>query len=129
MKVFLAIKYYQDMRNRNLIEKICTSFENRNCEVFAFARNIQNYGPCKLSGTEVMNIAFNKIKNSDIFVVDASEMSIGIGIEAGVAYSNNVPVYVIAKKGAYVSESIKGISRGFFTYNIPEDISNFNIKL
>ncbi len=129
MKIFLAIKYYQDMRNKNLIEKICYSLESKNLNVFAFARNIQNYGPCKLSGKEVMDIAFDKIKNSDAFVIDASELSIGIGVEAGVAYSNNIPIFVIAQKDAYVSESIKGISRGCFRYDVPEDILNFEIKL
>lgn len=129
MKIFLAIKYYQDMRNKNLIEKICYSLESKNLNVFAFARNIQNYGPCKLSGKEVMDIAFDKIKNSDAFVIDASELSIGIGVEAGVAYSNNIPIFVIAQKDAYVSESIKGIARVCFRYDVPEDILNFEIKL
>ena len=34
MKIFLAIKYYEDMRNKNLIEKICSSFESKNITVF-----------------------------------------------------------------------------------------------
>lgn len=129
MKIFLAIKYYEDMRNKNLIEKICSSLESKNLNVFAFARNIQNYGPCKLSGKEVMDIAFDKIKHSDAFVIDASELSIGIGVEAGVAYCNNIPIFVIAQKNAYVSESIKGIARECFRYDVPEDILNFEIKL
>ena len=91
MKAFLAIKYYEDMRNKNLIETICKSFENQNIQVFAFARNIQNYGPCNMPGDKVMNLAFAEIKKSDIFIIDASELSIGIGIEAGVAFSNNIP--------------------------------------
>ncbi len=127
MKAFFAIKYYEDMRNRNLIEKICSVFENKNIDIFAFARNVQNYGPCNFSGKEVMNIAFKKIKSSDIFIIDASEMSIGIGVEAGVAYSNNIPIYLIARKGVYVSESIKGISEKQFFYSLPDELSNFNI--
>lgn len=129
MKIFLAIKYYEDMRNKNLIEKICSSFESKNIDVFAFARNVQNYEPCKFSGKEVMEIAFGEIKRSNAFVIDASELSIGIGVEAGVAYSNNVPIFVIAQKDAYVSESITGIAKDCFRYNVPEDILNFEIKL
>ncbi len=127
MKAFLAIKYYDDMRNKNLIETICNSLQKHNIEVFAFAKNIQNYGPCNLSGDQVMNIAFNEIKQSDIFIIDASELSIGIGIEAGVAYSNKIPIYLIANKNAYVSNSIKGIAKKSYFYDSPEEISNFEI--
>lgn len=124
MKAFLAIKYYDDMRNKNLIETICKSFEKQNIEMFAFARNIQNYGPCNMSGDEVMSLAFSEIKKSDIFIIDASELSIGIGIEAGVALSNNVPIYLIADKNAYVSNSVKGIAKDSYFYSSPEELEN-----
>ncbi|MDO4200190.1 MAG: hypothetical protein Q4D57_05525 [Clostridia bacterium] len=127
MKAFLAIKYYDDMRNKNLIEGICQSFENQNIEIFAFARNIQNYGPCNMSGEEVMNLAFSQIKKSDIFIIDASELSIGIGIEAGVALSNNIPIYLIAHKNAYVSNSVKGIAKKSYFYSSPEELRNLKI--
>ena len=109
------------------MEKICFQIENKGINVFLFARNVQNYGPCKLSGQEVMDIAFDEIKKSDIIIVEASEISIGVGIEAGVAYANNIPIYTIAQKEAYVSNSIKGISKKCFFYDIPEDLKNFKL--
>lgn len=127
MKGFLAIKYYDDMRNRSLIETICNAFESKGIDMFAFARDVQNYGPCNMSGDEVMNLAFEKIKSSDIFIIDASELSIGIGIEAGVAYSNDIPIYVIADKNAYVSNSIKGIAKKCYFYSSPTELVNFEI--
>lgn len=127
IKAFLAIKYYEDMRNKELIETIYSALKAQNIETFIFAKNVQNYGPCKMSGNEVMNIAFDTIKSSDIFIIDASELSIGIGVEAGVAYSNGIPIYLIANKNSYVSESIKGISKKVFLYNNPEEIKNFKI--
>ena len=127
IKVFLAIKYYEDMRNKELIETIYSALKAQNIETFIFAKNVQNYGPCKMSGNEVMNLAFDTIKSSDIFIIDASELSIGIGVEAGVAYSNGIPIYLIANKNSYVSESIKGISKKVFLYNNPEEIKNFKI--
>ena len=127
MKAFLAIKYYDDMRNKNLIEEICKSLEFQKFEVFAFARNVQKYGPCNLSGAEVMEKAFYEIKSSNVFVIDASELSVGIGVEAGVAYSNNIPIYLVAKNGVYVSESIKGIAKKSFFYNEPCEIKTFKI--
>lgn len=127
MKAFLSIKYYDDMKNKPLMEKICFELENKGLSVFLFARDIQNYGSCKLTGKEVMDIAFSEIKKSDILIVEASEISIGVGIEAGVAYASNIPIYTIAQKDAYVSNSIKGISKKSFFYDIPEDLKDFEI--
>lgn len=129
MKAFLAIKYYEDMRNKNLIEIICHSFKKQDIDVFAFAKNVQNYGPCKFTGSEVMSMAFQKIKSSDIFIIDASELSIGIGVEAGVAYSNHIPIYLVAKKGVYVSESIRGIACKSFFYDNEKELADFKINL
>lgn len=128
IKAFLAIKYYEDMRNKGLIEEIYSALKFQNIETFVFAKNIQNYGPCTMPGAEVMKIAFDTIKSSDIFIIDASELSIGIGVEAGVAYSNGIPIYLIANKNSYVSDSIKGISKKIFLYNHPKEIQNFEIN-
>lgn len=121
MKAFLAIKYYDDMKNRETIESIVKSLKRKGIETFVFAKNIQNYKPCKMDGKSVMDIAFAEIKKSDIFVIDATELSIGIGIEAGVAYSNKIPIYLIANKNADVSNSIKGISCKMYFYNSPDE--------
>ena len=127
MKAFLAVKYYDDMRNKDLIETICSRLTRQNIKVFAFARNIQNYKPCTMSGSEVMKIAFNEIKSSDIFIIDASELSIGIGIEAGVAYCNNIPIYLLANTNSYVSNSIRGIAKKSFFYNDISDIEKWTV--
>ncbi len=124
MKAFLAIKYYDDMKNKDKIEKICKALEKKGINTFVFVRDVQNYERCTLAPDEVMNLAFKNIKSSDIFIIDASEVSIGIGIEAGYAYTNNIPIYVIAQKGSEVSNSIKGIAKKFFTYVDPCEISD-----
>ena len=122
MKIFLSIKYYDDMRNKNLIESICSSIESMGHEVFVFARDVQNYKKCELSPEEIMKIAFEKIKSSDVLLADASELSIGVGIEVGYAFSNNIPIYLTANKNAYVSNSIKGISSKSYFYDDPLEV-------
>ena len=122
MKVFLSIKYYDDMRNKNLIEKICSAIENCGDIPFVFAKNVQNYSKCEFSAEEIMKIAFNEINSSDVLLIDATELSIGIGIEAGYAFSKKIPIYLIANKNAYVSNSIKGISSKALFYDKPEEI-------
>lgn len=128
MKVFLSIKYYDDMRNKNLIEKICSAIENCGDIPFVFAKNVQNYGKCEFSAEEIMEIAFNEINSSDVLLIDATELSIGIGIEAGYAFSKKIPIYLIAKKNAYVSNSIKGIASKALFYDKPEEIEKLFCK-
>ena len=41
IKAFLAIKYYEDMRNKGLIEEIYSALKFQNIETFVFAKNIQ----------------------------------------------------------------------------------------
>ena len=122
MKAFLSIKYYDDMRNKDLIEKICCAVNE--IEVFAFVRDVQNYGKCNLLPHEIMERAFKEIKSSDILIVEASELSIGVGIEAGYGYSNGIPIYLIANHKAEVSNSIKGIAYKTLFYKDINEISS-----
>ena len=121
MRAFLSIKYYEDMRNKKHIENICNTLEK--IEVFVFARDAQQYKPCNLLPSEIMEIAFKEIKSSDVLIIDASKLSIGIGIEAGYAYCNNIPIYMIANKESEVSGSIKGISSKILFYDDISEIS------
>ena len=116
MKVFLSIKYYDDMRNRGLIEKICAPLESKGIETFVFARDVQNYEKCKLLPKEIMETAFKEIEKSDVLLVDASETSIGVGIEVGYAYVKRIPIYLIASKKAEVSNSVKGVAEKSLFY-------------
>lgn len=109
------------MRNKELIEKICCAVNE--IEVFAFVRNVQNYGKCNLLPNEIMETAFKEIKRSNILIVEASQLSIGVGIEAGYAYSNGIPIYLIAHYKSEVSNSIKGIADKTLFYKDINEIS------
>lgn len=121
MRAFFAIKYYNDSKNNELVENIINTLKKIDIDVFALVN-------CKLELTaqELMKTAFEEIDKSDIFLIEASEPSIGIGIEAGYAYMKNKPIYLIANKNAYVSDSIKGISNKVVIYDNIEDL--FKLK-
>lgn len=128
MKAFLAIKYHDNMQNKDTIESICAALESSSVKVFAFARDIQHYGACKMTPKAIMERAFKEIKSSDIFIIEASEISIGIGIEAGVAFSAGIPIYLIYKDGSNVSNSIKGIAKKQLVYREYKELSNLIIN-
>lgn len=50
----------------------------------------------------------NLVKNSKLFVVDVSNRSLGVGIELGIAKSNNTKVVLVAKQNCQVSDMVTG---------------------
>lgn len=50
----------------------------------------------------------NLIKTSKLFVVDVSNRSLGVGIELGIAKSNNIKVVLVAKQNSQVSDMVTG---------------------
>ncbi len=128
MRAFLAIKYYNNLQNKELIENITQTFKKINIDIFVFVRDVQNYKISGLTPKELMQRAFEEIEKSDIFIIEASETSIGIGIEAGYAYMKKIPIYLIARKDAEVSNSIKGISEKSIFYNTLDDLLDLKIN-
>lgn len=122
MRAYLAIKYYSDLKNKELIENITETLKAIGIDAFVFARDIENYQISNLTPEELMKRAFEEIEKSDLLIIEASEQSIGIGIEAGYAYTKKIPVYLIAKKDTYVSGSIKGISKKCVFYENMDDL-------
>lgn len=55
----------------------------------------------------------NLIKTSDLFIADVTNKSIGLGLELGVAWENNVTVELVARTGANISNMVFGA----FPYN------------
>ena len=123
MRAFLAIKYYDNIENKNLIEKISKTLNSIDIDTFVFARDVENYKAWEQSAEQLMARAFKEIEKSDILIVEASNPSFGVGIEACYAYMKGIPVYLIANKTAKVSDSIKVISKDIFFYNNVEELT------
>ena len=55
-------------------------------------------------------------KDIDLIIAECSYPSIGLGIELGWAFDDNIPLYCIHKKGTKVSGSIYAITQNIFEY-------------
>ena len=55
-------------------------------------------------------------KDINLIIAECSYPSIGLGIELGWAFDDNIPIYCIHKKGTKVSESIYAITQNIFEY-------------
>jgi len=116
MKIFIGIKYYKDKRNSALIEAIKDIVKSLNYEPYSFTEEgyIENE-------REMIQKALRKIEECDILILEASEPSFGVGIEAGYGFSKNKKIITIFNEAKPCSRTLKGISHYCLSYkNIPE---------
>jgi len=121
MKAYIGIKYYEDFRNRNIIEKVSLVLENRGYETSCIVRDTEQWGLVKLKPHELMKTTFEEINSCNIMIIDLSEKGVGLGIEAGYAFAKGIPIITIAEEASDISKTMEGISRQVIFYrNIDE---------
>ena len=111
MKAYISIKYRADNGNKDCIEKISSALERNGIETVCIARDIEKWGQVQLSPHELMQRTFAEIDSSHLVVVDLTEKGVGLGIEAGYAYAEQIPIVVITRKGSDISATLQGIAR------------------
>ena len=121
-KAFLSIKFHEDGKNRKLIEEVCNALEKAGIETRTLFRDHEKWGKIKFEPEELMRLTFEEIDRADILVVEFSEKGVGLGIEAGYAFSKNKPIIILAKVGSDISTTIKGISKQVIFYNNFDDL-------
>lgn len=127
MKAYIGIKYHHDCRNRVTIEKIASILENAGYETSCIIRDKEKWGSVTLTPNELMEATFKEIDSSNVVVIDVTEKGVGLGIESGYAYAKGIPVYIVAKEGSEMSNTMLGISKKVLIYEELEDmITMFN---
>ena len=129
MKVYIAIKYHVNLKNRKLIEKISNALEVNSITSCCIIRDKEQWGRKTFSAEELMEVSFKEIESSDFIIIDLSEKGVGLGIEAGYAYANGIPIITIAEEGSDISETLKGISKEVFFYKEPNELIKFFNRL
>lgn len=124
MKIYLGIKFYPDSSNKDLIDSINKVLTDNGHTCYCVARDLEKWGKVSLSSKELMEITFKEIRNSDIILIEFSEKGVGLGIEAGYAVGQGIPVSIIAKYGSDISNTISGIAEDVYYYNRIEDIKD-----
>ena len=122
MKAYLAIKHYEDFRNKEIVENISLALEKRGYETICFIRDIEKGGTVHFDADVMMNMVFDKISECDLFLVDITEKGVGLGIGSGYAYAKGIPVVVIAKVGSDIPTTLKGIAKEVLFYDSFDDI-------
>ena len=128
MKAYLIIKFDTD-RNRKRIGKVCDALEKARFSTTVMVRDYEKWGKVTFSPKKLMQLSFRIIRESDIVVAEFSEKGVGVGIEAGYAFSKGKPIIVVAKKGSDISATVKGIAKKVFIYNNPKSLIPFFRKI
>ncbi len=129
MKLFLSIKFYENAKNLEQIKSIVKTAKESGHEMVSICTDFEEDGKKKFDSRELMEITFREISKSDCVIIEFSEKGVGLGIEAGYAFSKNIPIFVIAKKGSDVSYTLQGISKKIFFYEETRELKEFFEKI
>ncbi|MFA6436861.1 MAG: hypothetical protein WC242_01955 [Candidatus Paceibacterota bacterium] len=121
MKVFITASF-QNGENKKEIEHLCELVRMAGFEDFCFIRDIENYIKIFNNPQELMKRAKDEISKSDVLLIDMTNKPTGRAIEAGMAFTLNKKVIVIAKKGTQIKDTTKGIASLIIEYNVIDDI-------
>ncbi len=119
MQLYLAIKYYPDARNRPLIEAITAALAGAGHSTICVARDLEQWGAKHFAPDELMRLSFQLIDRANLVLVELSEKGVGLGIEAGYAHAQGIPVVVAARTGADISATLQGIATQVLFYDDP----------
>jgi 2'-deoxynucleoside 5'-phosphate N-hydrolase len=127
-KAFLAIKFHENSKNRELIENISKALSKSGIETTIMARDYEKWGKVHFSPEELMKLTFELINKNEMLIIEFSEKGVGLGIEAGYAFAKKKPIIVIAKEGSDISNTMKGISKKIIFYNRPEELTDILLE-
>lgn len=129
MKVFLSIKYREDMSNREEIEHLLDLIEAHGHSTYCVVRDLEKWGAARFEQQELMRQTLIHIRDSHLLMAETTEKGVGIGIEAGYAHARGIPVVAIAREGSQISPTLMGIARSTYTYSSFEDLREFIARL
>ena len=122
MRVFLSIKFWRDDRNRDEVEGTIGAIEGIGAEVYCFRRDAEKWGEIEFGPREMMDITLEQIDKSDILVADVGDWPIGVGVEAGYARGNDIPVICICSKDKKVANTVAGLAISTIVFSDYKDL-------
>ncbi len=122
MRIFLSVKYHEDMSNRAFVESLCAMLEADGHEVLLVVRDLEEWGARSFTTQALMAATFQMIDSADCLLAEQSEKGTGLGIEAGYAYARGIPVLALAREGCELSPTLTGIAAFCGSYQVVEEI-------
>lgn len=118
-KIFISYSYSNRSKFIDFHQKLKRFLELEfDAEVYSFVFDFTE----KVSDKEMMDAALREISLSDVLIVELSNDSVGIGIEAGYAKANRTPIIYLAKEGVSIDPTMSGISDHIVKYVSADDV-------
>jgi len=125
MKAYIGIKFHPDNRNRATIELLSQLLASCGFETVCVRRDLEQWGAVPFSPEALMQQTCTVIDTCDLVVIELTEKGVGLGIEAGYAYARGLPVVTIARVGADISTTLRGISTAVCLYRGATELGAF----
>lgn len=123
-KAFMSLKFYEGKETKIKIDEITEALKKANIENFVMIRDVEKYGEVEIPAKDIMpKYAFPAMDKCDMLIVEFSEKGVGLGIGAGYAYARNIPIYVIAKTGSDISDTMQGLAKQIIFYDYPKELT------
>ncbi len=127
MNIYLALKYHATQQNRALIETISAVLTNAGHRVTVAVRDLEQWGAVALAPDQLMRQVFWTIDRTDLVLLELSEKGVGLGIEAGYAHAQGIPVVVVAPHGTDISATLLGIATRVVHYGQPVELADLDL--
>lgn len=133
MKIYIAARF-KGAENKPEIESLCAAVRASGLEDFCFIRDVENYEKTFDNPQELWARTLQEMNACDAFLIDVSDRPTGGRvIEAGIAYAQKQPIFVLVKSGVDYKEIYDGIATLVITYDdysdIIEPLKNYLQKL
>jgi len=122
MRIFLSVKYHEDMSNRPFVEALTGALEQDGHETLLVVRDLEEWGARGFTTQALMAATFQMIDSADCLLAEQSEKGTGLGIEAGYAYARGIPVVALAREGCELSPTLTGIAVYCGAYRTVEEV-------
>ena len=113
-KVYLAISYSNRKLFNEELNTLKSLFAERGIELLVF---VDKYNFQQSEEKDMMMTAFREIDGCDLLIAELTTKSIGVGVEIGYAYSKNIPICYIRKKGSEYSTTAAGCASYIIEYD------------
>ena len=118
-KAFLAVSYGHKEVLQAEIASIVRILKQLSIKTLVF---VHKYSFKPEREKEMMRMALDEVRDSDIIIAEASDRAIGVGVEIGYAKSLNKPIVYIRKESAEYSCALGGVSDLKLVYKDVKDL-------
>lgn len=122
MKAYLSAKFSGD-DNEEIVESLCTAASRAGFDVTCTNRDYDDYGRGNDRSEPLTEFMFTAIEQANVVLLDITDKGVGIGIEAGYAAANQIPIVLLSTHDAELSPTIEQLATKIIEYQGFEDLT------